>query len=102
MNPKSGGNVLAHRVFVCLPFLAAGAALLAQGPGARVTGEVRDPSGAIIVNALITATNTATNVARTTVSDAAGLYVLSPLAPGSYEIAAEAPGFKRELHTGIV
>jgi hypothetical protein len=32
--------------------------------GAQISGEVRDPSGALIPNAAVTVTNTATNVAR--------------------------------------
>jgi hypothetical protein len=46
--------------------------LTAQGPGASVTGEVRDPSGAILVGARVTARNTCTNVAGSTLTDTAG------------------------------
>ena len=65
---------------LCLPVL-----LHAQGPGASITGEVRDPSGAIIASAVITARNTGTNVVRTTVSDSAGVFLLERLGPASYE-----------------
>ena len=77
-------------------------ALVAQGPGASITGDVRDPSGAVIALAKITARNTATNVARTTVTDAAGIFVISALQPGPYEIVAEAPGFNRNIRGGVV
>jgi Carboxypeptidase regulatory-like domain len=77
-------------------------ALRAQGPAASVTGEVRDPSGAIIAVAKVTVRNTATNVDHSTVTDAAGIYVVNALQPGPYEIEVESPGFKREVRGGIV
>ena len=82
---------------LCLPTL-----LYPQGPGASITGEIRDPSGAIIASAMVTARNTGTNVTRTTVSDSAGVFVLAPLAPASYEITVEMAGFKREVRSGII
>ena len=82
---------------LCLPTL-----LYPQGPGASITGEIRDPSGAIIASAMVTARNTGTNVTRTTVSDSAGVFVLAPLAPASYEITVEMAGFKRDVRSGII
>ncbi|MBV9744063.1 MAG: TonB-dependent receptor, partial [Acidobacteriia bacterium] len=69
------------------------ASLMAQGPGASITGEVRDPSGAILAGARVTARNTSTNVARTTLTDTAGIYVISALQPGTYEVTGETAGF---------
>ena len=81
----------------CLPL-----ALLAQGPVESVTGEVRDPSGAIIAAAIVAARNTATNVTRSTVTDAAGIFVISNLQPGSYEVSVESPGFNKDVRSGLV
>jgi hypothetical protein len=81
----------------CLPV-----AVLAQGPGASVTGDVRDPSGAIIATAKVAARNTATNVTRSTVTDAAGIFVISNLQPGSYEVTVESPGFNKDVRSGLV
>ena len=44
---------------------------LAQTSG-EITGEVKDPSGAVMPNASVTVTNTATNVARSTVTNIRG------------------------------
>src|SRR5256885_15597737 len=82
--------------------VAFSSALFAQGPGASVVGEVRDPSGAIVAAAKVTVRNVATNVARDTVTDNAGLFVARSLQPGSYEVSVETPGFKREVRSGIV
>ena len=77
-------------------------ALLAQGPGASVTGDVRDPSAAIVAGAKVTVRNTATNISRSTVTDSAGIFVISALQPGPYEISVESPGFNRDVRGGLV
>src|SRR5947207_13593593 len=69
----------------------------AQTTTAAITGTVTDPSGALIPNVKITATNTATNVANTTQTNEAGVYNFPFLALGDYTVAAEAQGFKKTL-----
>lgn len=46
---------------------------LAQTSG-EITGEVKDPSGAVMPNARVTVTNTATNAGRSTVTNSSGVY----------------------------
>jgi hypothetical protein len=53
--------------------LASGAAF-AQTAGS-ITGEVKDQSGAVAPDVSVTATNSETNVARSTVTNAAGITV---------------------------
>jgi hypothetical protein len=60
-----------------------------------VTGTVADPSGAVIPNAKITATNLETNLTYNTVSNSAGVYNLLFLPIGQYNLTVEATGFKR-------
>ena len=48
--------------------------LWAQGGTGELTGLVTDPSGAVVANAQITLTNTATGEKRTTVTTPAGTY----------------------------
>src|ERR1700722_4389529 len=76
--------------------------LFAQGPGASLTGEVRDPSGAMVATAKVTARNTGTNVSHSTVTDTAGIFVIPDLQPGIYDITVEAPGFNKDLSSGIL
>lgn len=76
--------------------------LIAQGPGASLTGEVRDPSGAMVVTAKVTARNTGTNVSHSTVTDTAGIFVIPALQPGSYDISVESPGFNKDIRSGIM
>ncbi len=61
---------------------------------ASIQGTVMDPSGAVIPGATITVTNQATNVARTTQSNANGFYNVTSLPPGAYTVAVKAAGFE--------
>ncbi len=66
-----------------------------------ITGEVKDQSGALVPSASVTVTNPATNVARTTTTNSAGLYSFPGLTPGMYQVKASAPGFETVVKTGI-
>jgi len=57
------------------------------------TGTVTDPSGAVIPNATITFENAATGVTRETKTDAAGIYRMPQMTPGTYRIKGKASGF---------
>jgi len=67
----------------------------------QVTGLVTDPSGAIIVGAKVTITNSQTNVARTTTTNSAGDYAFPALQPGLYNMRAEMQGFRGESREGL-
>jgi len=76
------------------------AAAFAQ-TGGQINGEVSDPSGAVIPNASVTVTNTATNASRSTVTNGAGLYSFPDLTPGPYEVKVVQTGFSVMVRTGI-
>jgi len=61
----------------------------------NIQGVVQDPSGAGIAKAKLQLVNTATRVVAITISDSGGNYRFVSLAPGSYKITAEAPGFSK-------
>src|ERR1700753_3219785 len=69
---------------------------------ARIKGIVTDPTGAVVPNATITATNVATGVVSTTTSSSTGDYRFQALPIGTYSINVTAPGFKAFSATGIV
>lgn len=77
------------------------ALLCAQGFRATITGIVTDPSGAAVPRARVTVTNTSTNVKSSGVTNSAGLYVISYLNPGPYEITVQAAGFRTAMRRGI-
>src|ERR1700756_4044886 len=68
----------------------------------QISGTVRDPSGAVLPGVEITATQTETGIARMTVTNETGSYVLSNLALGPYRLEAALPGFRTYAQTGIV
>src|SRR5215470_11243210 len=76
------------------------AAPQAQGT-ATINGTVHDPSGAILPGVEVTATQTATNVSRQTISDERGNFVLPNLPVGPYRVEATLPGFRTFVQTGI-
>ncbi|HWQ55186.1 MAG TPA: TonB-dependent receptor [Bryobacteraceae bacterium] len=59
-----------------------------------LVGTIRDPSGGIIVNAKITVTNQNTGISSSRLSDTQGNFVAPYLAPGTYKVTAEFPGFR--------
>ncbi len=69
--------------------------------GGTITGEVKDQSGALVPNAAVTVTNAATNLARSTESNSAGIYSFPGLIPGTYHVKATAPGFQTAVTNDI-
>ena len=59
----------------------------------RITGEVQDISGAVVQSASVTIKNTAIGLTSQTVTDAHGLFVSPPLAPGDYDVEVQLSGF---------
>jgi Carboxypeptidase regulatory-like domain len=60
----------------------------------EITGEVKDPSGAVVPGAPVTAINTSTNALRSTVTNETGIYSFPALVPGLYSVKVELPGFQ--------
>src|ERR1035441_4792662 len=79
------------RATALLAFLAASA----FSQTAQLTGIVTDSSGAVVPNAKVTATDPATGVARSSMSNESGNYLITALLPGRYEVTAERAGFKQ-------
>ena len=74
----------------------------AQEATATLRGTVKDPSGGVIAGAAITLTNSQTGVSRQTQAGADGNYTFLLVPIGTYSVAAEAPGFRKSVQTGIV
>lgn len=69
----------------------------AQSNAADLRGFVRDQQGSVVQNATVTARNTATNLTRTTTTNAEGFYAITNLPPGDYDVSVEAANFKRAV-----
>jgi len=77
-------------------------ALFAQSAGtSALTGTVTDPTGAVIPNVTVTATNAGNNAVRTATSGADGTYRFTLLPPGTYRVRFLANGFKAAEVTAV-
>jgi hypothetical protein len=72
------------------------------GVTASILGTVKDPTGAVIPGAQVTATNTQTHVTQLVSTNGQGVYTFPALQPGKYEVTINLPGFKAFKQTGIV
>jgi hypothetical protein len=73
-----------------------------SGASAAVTGVVTDPAGAVVPGATVTATRSADSQSYSTLTDDNGKYIFANLAPGLYQLAVEAAGFKRSVITDVL
>jgi hypothetical protein len=76
-------------------FLSAVFAASVFGQTAQLTGTVTDQSGSVIPAAKVVATNVDTGVARSSLTNDAGNYLITALLPGRYTVTSEATGFKQ-------
>lgn len=67
----------------------------------RISGIVRDESGAILPGVTVTIKEVNTAVTRTIITNELGRYAAPQVAPGSYEIVAELAGFQTLIRQGI-
>src|ERR1700730_5346417 len=95
-------EIIMQRVLVALVvFVVLSTQALAQSTSATVSGTVADPSGAVLPGVSLTATNNATGVVSTVISNESGAYNLTSLLPGAYTVSAELPGFRKETFTNV-
>jgi hypothetical protein len=69
---------------------------------AQISGTVKDSTGAVLPGVTVTATQTDTGIARETVTNDTGAFVLTNLPIGPYRVEAALPGFSSSVQTGIV
>src|SRR3989449_4689809 len=74
--------------------LASSGALFAQSDLGRISGFIKDPSGATMANGKVTVRNN-TGIQRHTTTNDSGYDVVTNVPPGLYTMAAEAPGFQK-------
>ncbi len=75
---------------------------MAQITSGTISGSVKDPSGAAVENAAVTATDADKGVTRTTTTGAAGEFVFANMPPGRYTITVELTGFKKLEKSDII
>src|ERR1035437_5575946 len=67
----------------------------------EIKGTVKDPTGAVVANATVTATAVSTGVGGTRPTNSTGDYDLSPLGAGVYTLTVVATGFEKQTQTNL-
>src|SRR5256714_1845397 len=67
----------------------------------RISGTIKDATGAITPGAPVSVTNASPNLVRTATADGEGFYTLTNLPVGTYTVSAESQGFKRAEQAGV-
>lgn len=93
-----------RNVCLCLLLVALSPIVLfgQRGTTGAISGSVTDPSGAVVPNAKVTATNTATGVPTSVFTNASGFYSITNLDPGPYRLDVAVEGFESFEQRGIV
>ncbi len=81
--------------------LAFAASAFPQVTTGTLYGRVLDPSGGVLEDATVTATNVLTTTAKSTVTNLRGEFTLPFLTVGTYTVAIRAPGFKTRIEEGL-
>jgi hypothetical protein len=66
-----------------------------------VSGEITDPSGAVVPGASVALVDQQKGYQYAATSDAKGRYLFPSVPPGQYSVSAEAQGFEKMIRTGI-
>jgi hypothetical protein len=98
--PRSKSLVWACALSLCLPVFSTIQAK-AQTLYGSVVGTVTDNTGAAVPDATVVVTETQTNDARTVVTDNGGVYTVSTVPPGNYQVNIAKQGFEGYKTKGI-
>ena len=87
---------------IALILLVIASPLFAQViPSGTISGVVKDPSGASVPNATVTALNTESNAPRTTTTGDDGAYRFPALPVGQYNVKVKIVGYETEIQMGV-
>ncbi len=88
------------RFGAALLVLAFASSVQAQVAG-RISGFIRDSTGAVILDAQVRAVSVEQQLERTVASDGTGYYILLAMPPGTYTVTAEIEGFETQAQQGV-
>src|SRR5262249_41113084 len=92
-NPSGG----CHMVRLVAVSLLAALMLVAQTNRGGISGNVTDPSGAVVPNATVVIVNEGTNETHKLTTSAQGTFIQENLDPVTYKIEITAAGFKKSV-----
>jgi hypothetical protein len=101
-SPERRGTLI-RMLLICLTVISCVSVAMSQSQSnaADLQGSVRDPNGAAVKGATVTARNLATNVSREATTNDEGAYQILGLPPGNYEVTAEAAGFSKGVIASV-
>src|SRR5262249_33500856 len=97
-------NTTTNRQLTILLFVSAGSLFPAFGQTStsNLTGLISDPTGAAIPGVKVRLENLATHEKREALSGGEGRFTFSQILPGTYDLQAEAQGFKAFTQRNII
>ena len=99
-NSGSARSLCRLSIFVAAILLHAAFVLSEEHSGA-ISGHTLDASGAVVPGVVVSARHLSTGFRQSAISDAPGVYRISGLPAGDYDVTAEISGFTTGLVTGI-
>jgi Carboxypeptidase regulatory-like domain/TonB dependent receptor len=93
---------LAKHIVLALLIVLVPLAAFAQSSNGSISGVITDESNGALPGVTVTATNTATGVTRTAVSNASGHYELALLPPATYNVSTDLSGFQPTKRDRVV
>jgi carboxypeptidase family protein/TonB-dependent receptor-like protein len=99
--PRSMKTLVTAAALLLLVCLLSTESFAQQSTTATLSGIVPDSQGAVVVGAQVTATQKATGIGRVTTTNDEGLFVLTNLPPGEYEVRVKAPGFAERVYPAV-
>jgi hypothetical protein len=100
---RQGPNAMRYVRWVILLVACFGLGLTVQAQTGSITGTILDAQGNVVVGAAVKAVDQSKGiVVRETVSTSEGLFVLTPLLPGTYTVKISSKGMKDLDRTNLV
>jgi len=86
----------------CVLALLFSSVAFANDMGGSLSGEIKDPSGAVIPKAKVTLINPGSGVTLSTITNNSGSYYFASVPVGTYDLSVSAAGFRAWRRTAIV
>jgi hypothetical protein len=99
---RSTAIIASWAVALLLMALVLPASLQAQETRGRITGRVTDTSKAVVPGATVTVTDATRGTVVSTTTNEQGLFVVTYLLPGTYNVKIELEGFRKQIREGVL